>query len=105
MDLREYASLDGLGLAELVRRKQVSPKELAAAAARAVEAVNPAVNAVVELYEDRIAGLDEGALGSGPFRGVPFLIKDVGGHEQGRTIENGSRLCQGMRAAKNEKHP
>jgi amidase len=99
MNLREYASSDGLGLAELVRRKQVSPKELAAAAARAVEAVNPAVNAVVELYEDRIAGLDEGALGPGPFRGVPFLIKDVGGHEQGRIIENGSRLCQGMRAA------
>jgi len=99
MDLKEYAASDGLGLAELVRRKQVSPRELAASAARAVETVNPAVNAVVELYGDRIDGLDEAALGPGPFRGVPFLIKDVGGHEQGRTIENGSRLCQGMRAA------
>src|SRR6185295_5584370 len=30
------------------------------------------------------------------FRGVPFLIKDVFGHEQGRKIEFGSRLCEGM---------
>jgi len=27
---------------------------------------------------------------------VPFLIKDIGGHEAGRVIENGSRLCKGM---------
>ena len=36
------------------------------------------------------------ALGTGPFRGVPFLIKDVFGHEKGRKIEFGSRMCKGM---------
>ena len=51
---------------------------------------------MVELYADRIETLDERSLGSGPFRGVPFLIKDVFGHEQGRKIEFGSRLCEGM---------
>ena len=96
MNLGEYASYDALGLAELVRKRDVTPKELAATAARAIEAVNPQVNAVVETYDDRIAGLDEANLGDGPFRGVPFLIKDVGGHERGRKIENGSRLCEGM---------
>jgi amidase len=96
MNLGEYASYDGLGLAELVRKRDVTPKELAATAARAIEAVNPTVNAVVETYDDRIGGLDEASLGDGPFRGVPFLMKDVGGHERGRHIENGSRLCQGM---------
>ena len=96
MNLKEYASYDALGLAELVRKRDVTPKELAATAAHAIEAVNPQVNAVVETYDDRIAGLDEASLGDGPFRGVPFLIKDVGGHERGRKIENGSRLCQGM---------
>ena len=96
MNLSEYASYDGLGLAELVARKQITPKELAETAAKAIEAVNPAVNAVVETYPDRIAGLDEAALGSGPFRGVPFLIKDVFGHEKGRRIEFGSRMCKGM---------
>jgi len=96
MKLSEYASYDALGLAELVSEKQVSPKELAQIAARAIDATNPAVNAVVETYADRIEDLDERTLGAGPFRGVPFLIKDFFGHEAGRTIEFGSRLCRGM---------
>jgi len=96
MNLAEYAKYDGLGLAELVAKKQVSPKELAQTALKAIEAVNPSINAVVETYPDRIEGLDETALGNGPFRGVPFLIKDVFGHEKGRKVEFGSRLCQGM---------
>lgn len=97
MKLAEYARYDALGLAELVARRQVTPRELARAAAAAVEAVNPAVNAVVETYPDRIDDLDEGKLGGGPFRGVPMLIKDVFGHERGRVVELGSRLCRGMR--------
>jgi amidase len=96
MKLADYARHDALGLAELVARREVSPKELAAAAMAAIEAVNGEVNAVVETYPDRIGGLDDAALGTGPFRGVPFLIKDVFGHEKGRKIEFGSRLCKGM---------
>jgi amidase len=96
MNLAEYASYDALGLAELVAKKQVSPKELAQTAVAAKEKIDPAVRAVVELYFDRIDGLDETTLGEGPFRGVPLLIKDVFGHEKGRKIEFGSRLCAGM---------
>ena len=97
MNLAEYASYDALGLAELVAKKQVTPKELALTAVAAKEKVDGAVRSVVELYPDRIEGLDEAGLGNGPFRGVPFLIKDVFGHEKGRTIEFGSRLCEGMK--------
>ena len=96
MNLAEYASYDALGLAGLVARKQVSATELARTAAAAIEAVNPAINAVVEIYRDRIERLDERSLGEGPFRGVPFLMKDVFGHEAGRKMEFGSRLCRGM---------
>jgi amidase len=96
MNRAEYASFDALGLAELVAKRQVSPKELALAAVAAKEKVDGAVRSVVEIYPDRIDALDEASLGSGPFRGVPFLIKDVFGHEQGRRIEFGSRLCEGM---------
>jgi amidase len=96
MKLAEYASYDAIGLAELVAKKQVSPAELAATAANAIAAINPMINAVVETYPDRIEGLDERTLGNGPFRGVPFLIKDVFGHEAGRKVEFGSRLCRGM---------
>src|SRR5688572_8710973 len=96
MKLTEYANYDALGLAELVANKQVTPRELAETAAAAVGAINSAVNAVVETYPDRIDGLDEKTLGPGPFRGVPFLIKDVFGHEAGCKIEFGSRLCRNM---------
>ncbi len=96
LKLSEYARLDALGLAALVAKKEVTPKELAKTAARAIAAVNPQVHAVVETYADRIDGLDEATLGDGPFRGVPFLIKDVFGHEKGRKIEFGYRLCEGM---------
>jgi amidase len=96
MNRDDYTRYDGLGLAELVAKKEVSPRELALAAQDAIAAANPAINAVVETYYDRIDGLDEAALGQGPFRGVPFLIKDVFGHEKGRKIEFGSRLCKGM---------
>src|SRR5437879_11711408 len=92
MYLAESASYDALGLADLVANKQVSPKELAQTAAAAIASINPSVNAVVETYPDRIDGLDEKTLGTGAFRGVPFLIKDFFGHEAGRTIEFGRRL-------------
>jgi amidase len=96
MKLDEYAKYDALGLAELVAKKEVTPKELALTAAEAIAKANPQVKAVVETYADRIDGLDEKSLGNGPFRGVPYLIKDVFGHEKGRKIEFGSRLCKDM---------
>jgi len=96
MNLAEYATYDALGLAELVAKRQVSPKELADTALAAKAKVDPLLKSVVEIYPDRIEGLDEKTLGAGPFRGVPFLIKDVFGHEKGRKIEFGSRLCAGM---------
>ncbi len=96
MRLSEYAARDAVGLAELVGKGEVTPRELAETAAAAIEAANPSVNAVVETYADRIDGLDEAALGDGPFRGVPMLIKDIMGYEEGRLVESGSRLCRGM---------
>ncbi len=96
MKIAEYAGYDALGLAELVAKKQVTPKELAETAAKAIELGKPKLGAVVELYPDRIAGLDEKSLGDGPFRGVPFLMKDVFGHEKGRKMEFASKLCEGM---------
>ena len=51
---------------------------------------------MIEIYADRIEGLDSRSLPRGPFRGVPFLIKDVGPHLKGRKTEFCSRLCQGM---------
>src|SRR5690349_13893704 len=95
MKLAEYAAYDATGLAALVAKGEISPKELAQVAAQAIDAVNGDVNAVVETYPDRIEDLDEKTLADGPFRGVPFLIKDIGAHLDGRKFECGSRLLKG----------
>jgi amidase len=91
----EWAQHDALGLAALVRDKQVTPRELAQQAAAGIAAVNPRLNAVIETWDDRVSGLDEAALGGGAFRGVPFVWKDLGLGEAGRKQEEGSRLMQG----------
>jgi amidase len=96
MKVAEYASQDATGLAALVEQREVSATELARVAAEAIAALNPKINAVVELYADRIETLDEASLQTGPFRGVPFLIKDIVGHLDGRKVEFGSRLCEGL---------
>ena len=96
MNLEEYSSYDAVGLADLVRRGEIRPAELWALAAQAVETVNPKLNAVLELFSDRIEGLDEASIPEGPFRGVPFLMKDVGAAEAGRKQECGSRMLAGI---------
>lgn len=98
MNFAEYSTYDGLGLAELVAAKAVTATELAQTAAAAARTVDTSIRSVVELYLDRIEGLDERVLGRGPFRGVPMLIKDFFGHEKGRKVEFGSRLCAGLTA-------
>ncbi len=100
MDLATYSSYDGAGLADLVRRGKVSPRELANLMVEAVEKVNPKINAVIEVYRDKIERLDGPAIPSGPFAGVPFLMKDIGATEGGRHQEGGSRLMKGHVADK-----
>jgi hypothetical protein len=75
----DYEHYDALGLADLVRRKDVTPSDLLEAAIERVEARNAAVNAVVmPLYDYGRKAIADG-LPDGPFRGVPFLLKDLGG--------------------------
>ena len=76
MNLEEYTSYDGLGLADLVRRRQIHPRELADAALAAIEAVNPTVNAVVAVLHSLIDQTVGQSPPDGPFVGVPFLAKD-----------------------------
>ena len=73
----EYEHYDALGLADLVRRRQVSAEELLDAAIARVEARNPSVNAVVmKLYDYGRQAIAAG-LPDGPLSGVPFLVKDL----------------------------
>jgi amidase len=70
--------LDATAQAELVRRGEVSPKELTEAAIARIEAVNPRLNAVIRDRFDAARLEAEGDLPDGPFRGVPILFKDLG---------------------------
>ena len=91
MNLTEYANYDALGPGRAGGQEAgVARRSWRRRRAKAIEVANPTINAVVETYPDRIDGLDEKTLGNGPFRGVPFLIKDVFGHEKGRKIEFGA---------------
>jgi amidase len=95
MKLTEYGRYDGTGLAKLVRNGDVSPTELARTALDAVEHLNPALNAVVEIYRERGEGLDDATLPDGPFRGVPFLLKRIGIAEEGRPVSDlGTQLLR-----------
>jgi amidase len=94
MNLAEYASYDALGLAELIRTKQVTPAELAALALSAIAKVNPALNAVIAPMPDWEARFAAQPV-TGPFYGVPFLIKDLVLHVKGVPCDMGSRLVKG----------
>ena len=75
----DLARLDATGQAELVRSGEASPAELAEAAIARIESLNPEVNAVIHpLFEQGLAAASNG-LPDGPFKGVPFLFKDIGG--------------------------
>lgn len=76
--MKAYDDYDGLGLAELVRAKEVSPEELVEAAIERIDRYDGVLNAVIHrLYAQgrQLARSEE--LGDGPFRGVPFLVKDL----------------------------
>jgi Asp-tRNA(Asn)/Glu-tRNA(Gln) amidotransferase A subunit family amidase len=88
----DYEQYDALGLADLVRQGKVTPADLLEAAIERVEARNPRVNAVVmKLYDHGRRAIADG-LPDGPFRGVPFLMKDLGAAVAGVPVTRGSRF-------------
>lgn len=95
ISLNDYASYDGLGLAELVARKDVTPQELVDTAVAAIEKVNPHLNGVLQILADQAATAIRSGLPAGPFTGVPFLIKELVIHAKGVRCDMGSRLAQG----------
>eukprot|EP01035_Chromulina_nebulosa_P048763 gene48763-66203_t len=78
MTISDYSNYDGLGLAALVNRGEVTPSELVEAAIERTERHNGVLNAVVHKAYDEARKVAAGDLPDGPFKGVPFLIKDLG---------------------------
>jgi amidase len=90
MAFREYGNFDAVGLAELVRNKQVRPEELLDEAIARTAKVDPEINAVVVKHYDYAERQIERGLPDGPFTGVPFLLKDLELLEGTRTTSGAS---------------
>src|SRR6266446_1875832 len=88
----EYEQYNALGLADRVRREEVTPSELLEAAIERAESRNPAVNAVVmKLYDYGKKAIADG-LPDAPFRGVPLLMKDLTSPVAGVRMTRGSKF-------------
>ena len=88
----DYDSYDGLGLAALVRDREIKAEDVLAAAIERVEARDGQVNAVVtRLYDLGEAAIAAG-LPDGPFTGVPYLLKELGSSLGGVPTSRGCRF-------------
>ncbi|GCD88626.1 amidase [Nocardioides sp. LS1] len=95
LSMAEYSEYDGRGLAEVIASGQTSEAEVVDVARAAIESVNSDLNALAHpLFETPLEHR-----GSGPFLGVPFLIKDVGPYAAGVPFSVGSMFFEGAVAA------
>jgi amidase len=95
MSFAEYSDYDGIGLAHLVRRGEVSPAELLEEAITRAEKHNGVLNAIVYKAYDEARQTAKSKLADGPFKGVPFLIKDISMEVANWPMTNGSALLEG----------
>jgi amidase len=92
--LDELAFVDATAQAELVRRKEVRPIELVDAAIERIERVNPRLNAVITPMFEQARAAAAGPLPDGPFRGAPFLLKDLLAAYSGVRMTEGSAFLK-----------
>lgn len=95
LEIDELSTMDATAQAELVRRRELTPLALVDAAIARLERVNPTLNAVITpLFEEARAAAVSPDLPDGPFRGVPFLLKDIGAMQKGQPYYMGNRALR-----------
>jgi len=90
----EYEKYDGLGLAQLVQKKEVSPLELCEEAIIRIDRINPKINAVIYRMDNLARAAAKAPIPTGPFSGVPFLCKDLVSAIAGVPMNKGSKSCR-----------
>ncbi|MBT3627347.1 MAG: amidase [Rhodospirillaceae bacterium] len=89
MSFAEYGELDGLALAELVRAKEITPGEIIEEAIRRAEALNPELNFLsFDAFDEGRRMAADAALPDGPFKGVPWLGKELATAWEGQPATN-----------------
>lgn len=94
LSFEEYVKYDATALAELVRKGDVTPNELLETAITRAEAVNPQLNAIVTPLYDKGREMARQLPKEGPFRGVPFLLKDLELEWAGTPMKSGCKSLQ-----------
>ncbi|MCB1014247.1 MAG: amidase [Acidimicrobiales bacterium] len=90
----DTAFLDATAQADLVRSGDASPRELVDAAIERIERLNPRLNAVIHERFDRARAEADGDVPDGPFRGVPFVLKDLDGYSAGDPYYGGTKFLR-----------
>jgi amidase len=93
-----YQNYDGLGLAELIKKKELHPKEVVAEAIKTIEQHNPKLNAVINKFYASAEIMAENVELQGSFAGVPMLVKDIAQEIGGERITFGSKAYQNYRS-------
>ena len=94
----EYFSYDAIGLAELVRTKQISGSELLELAIGLTEKLDPKLNAIPIKHYDLARENSKNQSKAGIFNGVPFLLKDLNNYLEGTITSGGSRVLENIKA-------
>ncbi|MCB0874593.1 MAG: amidase [Solirubrobacterales bacterium] len=90
----DLARMDATAQAELVSSGEASPGELIEAAIERAERVNPEINAVIHDLSETARAAASGDLPDGPFKGVPFLLKDLGAANAGEPLHMGMKVLK-----------
>ena len=98
MDLKEYMQLDAVGMAALLKNKQVNSEELLNLSYKRLEQVEPRLNAFTETRRE-LAQKELKEMSAGDFAGVPMALKNISQALKGEKLTAGSRLLKEMKAA------
>ncbi len=89
--MTDLARMDATAQAALVRSGEVSAEELVEAAIARIEQLNPELNAVIHPLFEKGMEAARGDLPDAPFRGVPFLLKDLAANSAGDPMHEGMK--------------
>jgi amidase len=89
----EYRNMDATALAEAIAKGDLGAAEVLETAIARAEAVNPKINAIVhDQFDQARQTITDDTAHNGPFKGVPYLLKDLGAFDTGQPCTMGSRL-------------
>jgi len=104
MTPEEYQQYDATALADLIRRKEVSPRQVSEAAIARAQTVNGTLHAICQPQFESALATASNPMADAPFAGVPFLFKDLSQEQAGEPCTFGSRAFYNYRPAEDSEY-